>query len=140
MFKTDLAEDKRSWFGFSSTSGSPRRRNSFNIVVKKREYKEGRGVNGWRRRGRGHSGRERERVRGRERERAGVAIARSTANRGEEPDGSGTEQTDRPTVTEKKTKFNAFSSKTLPAVEYFYPNSLSSLNSQARSTEWFHWF
>lgn len=37
----------------------------------------------------------REGERGRERERAGVAIARSTANRGEEPDGSGTEQTDR---------------------------------------------
>lgn len=80
------------------------------------------------------------RERGRERERAGVAIARSTANRGEEPDGSGTERTDRPTVTEKKTKFNAFSSKTLPAVEQFYPNSLSSLNSQARPTERFHWF
>lgn len=84
--------------------------------------------------------REGERERGRERERAGVAIARSTANRGEEPDGSGTEQTDRLTVTEKKTKFNAFSSKTLPAVEQFYPNSLSSLNSQARPTERFHWF
>lgn len=77
------------------------------------------GGGGEERRGRGHSGREREG--GRERERAGVAIARSTANRGEEPDGSGTEQTDRPTVTEKKTKFNAFSSKTLPAVEHSIP-------------------
>lgn len=96
------------------------------------------GGGGEERRGRGHSGRERESERegGRERERAGVAIPRSTANRGEEPDGSGTEQT----VTEKKTKFNAFSSKTLPAVEHFYPNSLSSLNSQARPTERCHWF
>lgn len=80
-------------------------------------------MNGWRRRGeeRPRTQWKRERVRGRERERAGVAIARSTANRGEEPDGSGTEQSDRPTVTEKKTKFNAFSSKTLPAVEHSIP-------------------
>lgn len=80
--------------------------------------------------------RERERVRGRERERerAGVAIARSTANRGEEPDGSGTEQTDR--LSQREDKVQRLSEQnTIPASIIFIPTDSQAI----QQTERFHW-